>query len=154
MRFSLKPMEEREAVEISEWHYNPPYTFYDFASDLEDAKEFLDFKNWPDDKYFSVLDKSGELVGFFEMNHHSGYIEIGLGMRPDMTGNGLGLTFVETGIDFIVEKFKAGTIKLKVASFNERAIKVYERAGFKASGRVWIKNDLGSNEFVEMELKT
>ncbi len=32
-------MEKSEAYLISEWHYEPPYSFYDFNADLEDAKK-------------------------------------------------------------------------------------------------------------------
>lgn len=64
MKFTFREMTEPEAIEISEWHYDPPYDFYDFKNDLEDAREFPDFSNRPKDKYFSVLDEGGNLVGF------------------------------------------------------------------------------------------
>lgn len=145
-------MEKEEAYKISEWHYDEPYSFYDFKNDIEDAKEFLDFSNRPEDKYFSVINDSGELAGFYEVRPSNGCIEIGLGMRPDLTGKGLGLSFLRSGLEFINEKFNPGVLRLQVLSSNKRAQIVYERAGFRTTKLVEIENDLGKHEFVEMEL--
>jgi ribosomal-protein-alanine N-acetyltransferase len=146
-------MEKDEAFQISEWHYEEPYSFYDFRSDLEDAKEFLDFSNRPEGKYFSVVDESGGLVGFYELTHKGNSIEIGLGMRPDLTGKGIGLAYVRAGIEFIQETFSPEILTLFVLSSNMRARVVYERAGFKNVRTLMIENDLGKNEFVEMHLR-
>ncbi len=153
MRFTFREMTEPEAIEISEWHYDPPYDFYDFRNDLEDAKEFLDFTNWPKDKYFSVLDQDGNLVGFYEFTFEDGKVEIGLGLKPELTGKGVGSSFIQAGNEFLIERFHPKFITLKVASFNGRARKVYERAGFKVTGTAWIKNDYGNVEFIVMEKK-
>lgn len=152
MKFTLKPMNEEEARMISEWHYEDSYSFYDFNNDLEDAREFLDFTNRPVNKYFSVINEAGELAGFYEFKQKDNGIEIGLGMRPNLTGRGLGLSFLESGIEFIKEKFSPNLITLQVLSSNRRAQIVYERAGSKATRLVMVKNDLGMHEFVEMAL--
>lgn len=41
-------------------------------------------------------------------------------------------------------------IKLDVALFNERAIKVYERVGFAEVGRITKKTHIGDVEFLQM----
>ena len=65
---------------------------------------------------------------------NNGTVDIGLGMRPDITGNGFGLQFVNAGLAFSEEKYGCNYITLSVVKFNERAIKVYKRAGFEAVG--------------------
>lgn len=152
LKFTFREMKENEAFEISKWHYEVPYDFYDLNNDLEDAREFLDFTNRPENKYFSVFNKSEELVGFYELTHSADCVEIGLGMRPDLTGKGMGLKFVEDGIDYIKDRFRPERLKLKVVSFNHRARKVYERAGFIVTGTEWITNDLGRHEFIVLEM--
>ena len=152
LKFIPKRMEKDEAYQISEWRYEPPYSFYNLNADLEDLQEFLDFKNRPENKYFSVFGNSGDLVGFYEFTHKEDCIEMGLGMRPDLTGRGLGLSFVKTGIEFIRLSFVPEIIRLQVLSSNERAKIVYERAGFKSVKKVLLENDVGKNEFIEMEL--
>lgn len=153
IKFQINPMEEIYASQIVEWHYGEPYTFYDFNSDLDDAADFVNFRKGPPDKYFSALDENGELVGFFEFTHKGNYIEIGLGMRPDLTGKGFGLDFLKEGLKFISERLHPASIRLKVAIFNVRAIKVYERAGFRIIGKLFINTNGSKYEFVEMELE-
>jgi RimJ/RimL family protein N-acetyltransferase len=58
-------------------------------------------------------------------------LDIGLGLNPTLCGNGFGSKFLADGISFAKLKFNASYYRLTVASFNQRAIKVYERVGFK-----------------------
>lgn len=154
VKFTFRLMKEAEAHQISQWHYEPPYSFYDFRNDQDDLREFLDFNNRPDNKYFSVSDEFGSLAGFFEFGMQEYGIEIGLGLRPDLTGRGMGLSFVNAGLEFARVNFSPRIIRLKVASFNIRALLVYQRTGFREIGKVFVQNDLGKHEFVEMELRT
>lgn len=61
---------------------------------------------------------------------------IGFGMRLNLTGHGHGLSFVNTCADFAVQfarqryHYTGKYIGLGMYQFNQRAIKVYERAGF------------------------
>jgi [ribosomal protein S18]-alanine N-acetyltransferase len=52
-------------------------------------------------------------------------------MRPDLTGQGLGIGYLLAGLQFARETFSPERFTLSVATFNERAIVVYERAGFR-----------------------
>lgn len=66
------------------------------------------------------------MVGFFSVNKIDDQtFDIGLGMRPDLTGKGKGFGFLEEGINFVKTTYKPERITLSVATFNERAIKVY-----------------------------
>jgi ribosomal-protein-alanine N-acetyltransferase len=77
-------------------------------------------------------------------------VELGLGLRPDLTGRGLGASFIAAGLEFGRERFAPERFVLSVATFNERAIKVYERAGF-ARVRVYMHATAGAEwEFLEM----
>jgi RimJ/RimL family protein N-acetyltransferase len=57
--------------------------------------------------------------------------EMGLGLRPDLTGHGLGETFGRTCLRFASPALGAQSHTLAVAAFNHRAVAVYERAGFQ-----------------------
>ena len=128
--YRFQQMEDEEAVEISGWHYEPPYDFYDATSDPDDLKELLDPK-LRKDAYFSAFDKDGVLVGFFQFEREGTTVDVGLGMRPDLTGQGLGIGYLLAGLEFARRRFSPESFTLSVATFNERAIAVYERAGFR-----------------------
>jgi ribosomal-protein-alanine N-acetyltransferase len=88
--YFFKLMSDEEARQISHWHYEPPYDFYDATSDEDDLEELLNPER-RGDAYFSVLDEGGELVGFFQFELEDTTVDVGLGMRPDLTGKGLGV---------------------------------------------------------------
>ncbi|HEY7976274.1 MAG TPA: GNAT family protein, partial [Ktedonobacterales bacterium] len=80
---------------------------------------------------FVVLNDANERIGIFTFIQRATAIEIGLAMRPDLTGRGLGLAFVEAGLDFARARYAPVRFTLDVATFNERARRVYARAGFR-----------------------
>ena len=121
-------MSEAEAEEVIAWKYPGEYSFYDMERDVEDLAE-LRAAHVRERKYLSVLE-AGELIGFFELESDGDTVEIGLGLRPDLTGKGAGAAFLEAGLDLARERFRPNRFRLRVATFNQRAITVYERAGF------------------------
>src|SRR5260370_20651534 len=74
-------------------------------------------------------------------------------MRPGLVGKGLGLAFVDAGLAFAKEQFKPDYFRLFVLTFNERAIKVYERAGFQRVGIYMQHTEQGERDFLEMSRK-
>ena len=120
------------------WRYEPPYDFYDGDHDPVLNPE----------RFYGAVGADGTLVGFYYLEEKGKAVEIGLGLRPD----GLGAEFFQGGLDFAKARFPGRPITLNVAAFNERAIKVYERAGFRETGRhVRHYDRWGDVEFVEME---
>jgi RimJ/RimL family protein N-acetyltransferase len=130
-----------EAMEA--WRYEPPYDFYD-----GDADPVLN-----PERFYAVRDEGGELAGFYYFEEKPGdTLEVGLGLRPDLTGRGHGTEFFRTALGYGRERFAPRLVVLNVAAFNERAIKVYERCGFRAVGvHVRRFERFGEVEFVSME---
>lgn len=121
---SIEPATERLFAEIATWRYEPPYDFYD-----GDEEPVLN-----PERFFEVLDANGELIGFLYFEPRGDILEYGLGLRPDLTGQGLGLEFFRTGLEFGRERYRPSRVVTNVAEFNERARKVYERGGFRVTG--------------------
>lgn len=130
MDLTFRQMTQADAEAIAAWQYEPPYSFYDATADADDLRLLLD-PGTRENRSFSALDDGGALVGFFEYKPGGDGMEIGLGLRPDLTGRGLGLAFVLAGMAYGRERFHPQAFRLAVATFNERAIRVYERAGFR-----------------------
>ena len=143
MRFTLKPITPSDARAISRWRYEEPYSIYDGDPTSVDALLQPRFA------YHSVYAESGDLTGYFcfgeDAQVASGRrlglyevepaLDVGLGMRPDLTGRGLGVAFVYAGLRLARETFSPPAFRLTVAAFNRRAISVYERVGFETVER-------------------
>jgi RimJ/RimL family protein N-acetyltransferase len=148
-------MTEEHARAISLWKYDGVYSFYDHNA--EHISGFMD------GTHYVCLNDAGELIGFFcfgddariptvEENVYDGdYLDIGLGLRPDLCGQHGGLGFVNSGLDYAVRNLGATRFRLSVAAFNERAVKVYERAGFTVEREV--TNSYFKNKFYIMMAK-
>lgn len=92
------PMTEPLAKAITTWIYPAPYDLYNMDDDEETLSELLD------GSYYASINEEGELIGFICIGDAArvpgGYLagiygneqvmDIGLGMRPDLTGRGQG----------------------------------------------------------------
>jgi [ribosomal protein S18]-alanine N-acetyltransferase len=139
LRFTLTRITRADAQAISRWRYEEPYSVYD--GNPSSVTALLE----PHYPYHSVHDAHEELVGYFcfgedarvqagkqrGLYEREDALDIGLGMRPDLTGQGLGEQFMHAGLRFAKEMYAPRVFRLTVATFNRRAIRVYERAGFE-----------------------
>jgi [ribosomal protein S18]-alanine N-acetyltransferase len=148
MRYAIRTMTAGDARDIAAWRYPEPYAFYDSDRDPGDLVELLDPAGWGV-RYFAA-DDDVRLAGFFVFKVADDVVEIGLGLRPDLTGRGLGAEFLASGLEFASDRFAQGTHALAVAAFNQRAIAVYERAGFRATKRYDHFTNGALHEFVWM----
>jgi [ribosomal protein S18]-alanine N-acetyltransferase len=121
----IEELTEEGHLEMRSWRYPAPFDFYDGDVDEPESPE----------RYFATLDESGELVGFYYFEEKPPDLDYGLGLRPDLVGRGLGLDFFLRGLEFARDRYRPRRVFLHVAKFNERARKVYERAGFEVVSR-------------------
>ena len=84
-------MTQAEAEALASWHYAPPFDFYDWAADGDDLSLLLSEER-REGRFFSVYDGE-ELAGFFECRVEGDDVVVGLGLRPELTGRGLGVPF-------------------------------------------------------------
>ena len=141
-------MSQEDAVAITTWRYPPPYDFYDADADPGDLAELLDPRQ-REGRYFSAR-ADGRLIGYAQVSAGEGTVDIGLGLRPDLTGRGLGSSFLDAVMAFARESHEPVRFTLSVAAFNRRAIRVYERAGFEVSRRYRHFSADRTSDFLEM----
>jgi ribosomal-protein-alanine N-acetyltransferase len=137
MPYTIQPMRLRDTLQLSTWRYDGLYAAYDFKFwDLVGIfVSEMTFRLLGNHLYYTAYDQQGELIGmfsFFPRGEHR--LEVGLGMRPDQTGRGAGLGFVQAGLDYAKERYRPAYFQLNVANFNQRAYLVYLRAGFTPTG--------------------
>ena len=101
----FEPLTQADAEAIAEWRYPEPYSFYDWTADPDDLRELLESAR-RGQAYWAVTDEADELVGYFEFKpKEEGALEIGLGLRPDLTGRGMGASFLAAGLEFAQARF-------------------------------------------------
>jgi RimJ/RimL family protein N-acetyltransferase len=138
----VEPATTKLFIERASWRYPPPYDFYD-DDGVPPANP---------ERFYSVCSDAGEVAGFFYFEERGDAVFYGLGLRPGLTGRGLGAMFVHMGLEFAEACFGRRRIVLDVAEFNARAIRVYERAGFRRTGRkLRFFEGWGDVPFVDME---
>jgi RimJ/RimL family protein N-acetyltransferase len=143
VKLVVRPATRRLIHEITHWRYDPLYEFYS-----GDGKPPLNRE-----RFFGVRTDDDETVGFFYFEPRDDALFFGLGLRPDLTGHGLGLEFVKRGLRFARRRYGRKRVILDVAAFNRRAITVYERAGLVVvGGHRRMFEGWGEIEFVDMEL--
>jgi [ribosomal protein S18]-alanine N-acetyltransferase len=137
----IEPASAETQEELATWRYPAPYDFYD--GDIEPV--------FNPERFYAALDAQGDLIGFYYFEPKPPDLDYGLGLRPDLTGRGLGLEFFLAGLAFARECFDPTHVFLHVAAFNERARRVYERAGFSVvSSHVRAFERFGNVPFVTM----
>ena len=142
VNFRVKPATGKLFVERATWRYPPPYDLYN-----DDGVPPIN-----PERFYSVCAEDGSVAGFFYFEERGDAIFYGLGLRPDLTGRGLGAGFVKVGLEFAQARFGRRRIVLDVAEFNERAIRVYERAGFRrTASKVRFFEGWGDVPFMDME---
>ena len=148
--YIFRKMTQEQAEDIaSNWHYNDEYSFYDIDADEEDLVEFLDPKKRGDSMF--VVMSSIDIIGYFYFNRvYKGIIDIGLGLKPNLTGKGRGVEFLRAGLDFAEFTYNPDQITLSVAIFNQRAINVYKKVGFEEVETFIQNTNGGCFEFLKM----
>lgn len=139
MTFYSRKMNGMDAAEILLWHYEEPYDFYNMDNSDETLSELLD------GSYYVVYSGDDRLFGYYckgnsaqvpAGNASGAYLDacldIGLGMKPNMTGTGRGSSFFSFILDSLVkEKEGQASFRLTVATFNKRAMALYSKLGFE-----------------------
>ncbi len=168
MHYNFIPMTAEYANTIVDnWTYDGAYSIYDYANETE---HMLDVTGWGKG-LFAVLNQDGELIGelsieFFDENDeyieyndfdaetlHGKELWIGFGLKPELTGQGLGSGFVSACVEFAVKQYQyeGEYVRLGVADFNKRAIIVYERAGFQVFAH--IEGEIAAKKFQVMHMR-
>jgi ribosomal-protein-alanine N-acetyltransferase len=121
------------ATDIATWRYPAPYDCYDVV-DVEPAF-FLEEGNG-----FFALVSGAELIGFRSFGpdgqvpggaYDDSALDTGGGLRPSLTGQGLGRSAITTGLEFGRRTFAPRAFRVTVASFNTRALRVVTSLGFQ-----------------------
>ena len=155
MIYSIVPLTPELAQEIVTWIYDSPYELYDHSRD--NLPGLLN----PEYRYHSVIGKEGDLVGYccFGLdaqvpggNYQQGepeVLDIGVGMHPDLTGQGLGKGFISAIEDLAIEEFSPNKFRVTISAFNQRSLKVFRSCGYEEKSQ--FTRELIDIKFIQLE---
>jgi [ribosomal protein S18]-alanine N-acetyltransferase len=134
----LDSMTERDGREICEWRYPAPYDLYRWPpwdTMVKQGREFGDPQIRlaqyaavrSDHEHRQVL---GQLVGYVQFFEMDRTLRLGMGLRPDCCDRGWGATLTRLAVQEACRRQPRAEVDLEVEKWNQRAIKVYEKAGF------------------------
>jgi [ribosomal protein S18]-alanine N-acetyltransferase len=134
---SRRAFREDEAVEVAGWAYPPPYDVYD--SDASVVGLLL-ARTTDGEGYYPAVDDEGSVVAFAVLGAEArvrgqeptpGVVDLGLGVRPDLTSSGIGGALLPQAIGLALELFRPVAVRAAVAVFNRRSLALCRRAGFR-----------------------
>jgi RimJ/RimL family protein N-acetyltransferase len=133
MEFTFRPMDRDSAERVVAWRYAAPYDFYNVDASAMPA--LLE----PTNAYYVASTADDDLVGFCCFGadarvpggtYDDTAVDVGIGLRPDLTGRGLGTDFLLTVLAFAGQELGASRFRATIAAFNARSLLVAERTGF------------------------
>ncbi|NQX49751.1 GNAT family N-acetyltransferase [Paenibacillus tritici] len=149
LTFYVVPMEPLHAAEICEWSYSPPYNIYGWMSWEQMQALGVEFGD-PElrqEQYVSVVNGQGDLCGFAQLFPMEGVVRLGVGMRPDLCGHGMGHLFMTAIVQAARARYPEREIDLEVLTWNQRAIRAYQKCGFTITDTYERRTPTGNKPF-------
>jgi len=159
MNLTFKPMTVNCAEQMLRWVYDPPYESYGYLGD--DPEWVVTYLTDPENRFYAVLDGE-EFIGFrsfgadgqVEGGHYdTDYLDVGGGLKPELTGQGLGAGVLQAGLRFGQRAMKTDRFRATVAAFNKRALEVVRRVGFAEQSRFARVEDLETFVILTIDLE-
>ena len=125
---TLKPLTKEIATRISQWEYDPPYNAYSFKG--RHNQYLMKESTWGTEQFCLVAGDT--LFGQVSCQYDGADLWVGWAMAPQFCGQGNGASFVTRCVQELRHvKGHNGQILLRVSARNRRAIKAYQKAGFR-----------------------
>jgi len=159
-KVNLRPFERSDYNTVLQWSNDKLLSYYwgrELPSSIEECKDRYMQKTYLLKKIFAIEDKKGQLLGEIELSHISWKIKraelsIYIGDRS-FWGKGYGSDALGTFLEYIFNEKGFNSIYLKVYEQNSRAIKCYEKCGFRKKGVLRFRSQRGlGDNVILMEL--
>jgi len=138
----LSPMNVNDASIYTEWLNDLEITanlsMYHSIINIDTEKEFLE-KLSKEHNYSIIVNETNEIIGscgFMDLDHVNQTAEAGIFIgNKNYWNKGYGTEAFQLLLDYGFKALNLHNIILKVYSFNKRAIRSYEKIGFKTIGK-------------------
>ena len=132
----FRVLSREDAGQIADWRYSGEYAIYDIAA--EERESSIEYMLDPANGYFGAY-RGAELVGFCSIGpdgrvpgweYDESAVDVGAGMRPDLTGQGQGVAFLMQAFRFAGSRVGQESLRATIASWNKRALTAAQHLGF------------------------
>lgn len=145
------PMAEADKQVISAWHYPGEYAAYDLPPYDEQLRTGTCLCNPQRQGNYLVWREGETIVGFTNLLEEDCEVFLGIGVAPDLCGKGYGSQIAALAVEEAHRRFPGKPVYLEVRTWNTRAVRCYEKAGFLRSGGPFRqKTRMGEGEFYRM----
>lgn len=137
-------MDAESARAMLDWHYAAPYAMYNLVTGADGIEAGIAFFVDPQNHYYSIKNDRGELLGYCCFgadatvpggDYSLEALDVGLGMRPDLTGQGRGHEVIAAILAFGRKRFPPARFRATIAAFNRRSQRAFGKIGFVQTSR-------------------
>ncbi|WP_217589415.1 GNAT family N-acetyltransferase [Lentibacillus saliphilus] len=138
----LRVMEKDDLEFLHQLNNDPnvmDFWFEEPYMSLEKLKDFYE-KNLENDRHRQfILTENGEKIGFvglFSMNQRDRNAEFAIMIDPAQQGKGYAKSATRLALDYAFSRLNLHKVYLIVDKANEKAVHIYEKAGFQVEGEL------------------
>ena len=136
MQINITKMTAEHAKDVATWTYGGEYALYDNDEVVIDPH------------HFAFTDESGAFIGYMcfgadaripadeDGAYCDNYIDVGLHIKPEYTGRGMGAAFMQACLNFARQQYNTNAFRATIAAFNKRAQALCASAGFSVEQEV------------------
>jgi len=142
MNLSIQPLTPEQIRAMLQWQYDGPYALYNMQTDDEAGQ--IAFFSDPVNGYFAIVNENGGLLVTCNYgadgrvpggSYDDSAIDVGISMRPDLTGKGNGRIYAKAVFNFARQQYPTLNLRVTIAEFNGRSQRVCEKHGFQVVQR-------------------
>lgn len=137
MELTFRFMTEADKKEICSWHYDGEYGIYNLPPYEQMREKQMGFLNPKRERNFRTFLDGNTLVGFVNILEEDTEVFIGIGVAPNLCGRGIGAQMLRETYRISKEQYPEKPLYLEVRSWNTRAVRCYEKAGFVIDGEAF-----------------
>lgn len=150
-RVMYRNLTDEDKRQICGWRYDGAYAMYNLPS-YEDMKAqkigFMDPKS--QQNYFAFID-GDKLVGFVNILEEPTEVFLGVGANPALCNQHYGREMLALACDISKHRYPDKPLYLEVRTWNTRAVRCYQRAGFHIDGQPYeLTTGIGEGIFYRM----
>ena len=132
MNYQLRPLTAEQGEAMANWSYPGPWAVYDVTGAID-----------PEEGFWAVVDDGGDVAGYAcfgvearvpGLAEQPGVLDVGVGMRPDLTGQGRGREFASAVLDHVGQTTGPARFRAVVQDWNQRSRRLLAGLGFEETG--------------------